>query len=109
MTTCMGFLLFRRGFVLKNPVPEILAGHGLRAITGVFGVLFQLLGNILKMIIQINLIIRVTKNIFSATEKNHKNPKYPVFTIRPGAAAAPPTTSCFHFEQENNAGVQITD
>jgi hypothetical protein len=85
---------------LKNPVPEILAGHELRAITGVFGVLFQLLGNFLKMIIQIiqiNLIIRVTKKIFSATEKNHKNPKYPVFTIRPGAAAAPHHYVMFSF------------
>ena len=89
MTTCMGFLWFQRGFILKNPAPETLAGHELRLITGVFGVLFQPLGNFLKMIIQINLIIRVTRKIFSATEKNHKNPKYPVFTIRPGAAAAP--------------------
>jgi hypothetical protein len=70
MTGCMGFLWFQRGFVLKTPVPEILAGHGLRAITGVFGVLFQLPGNFLKIIIQINLIIRATKkNIFSDRKK----------------------------------------
>jgi hypothetical protein len=56
-----GFLLFQRCFFLKNPVPETLAGHGLRAIIGVFGVLFQLLGNFLKITNQINLIIRVTK------------------------------------------------
>ena len=43
-----GFLLFQRCFVLKNPVSETLAVHGLRAISGVFGVLFQLLGNFLK-------------------------------------------------------------
>ena len=54
MTTCMGFLLFQRGFVLKNPVPETLAGHGLRAIKGVFGVLFQLPGNFSKMTIEIS-------------------------------------------------------
>jgi hypothetical protein len=65
-----GFLLFQRCFVLKNPVPETLAGHGLRAITGVFGVLFQLLGNFLKITYQINLIIRFTKkNIFSDRKK----------------------------------------
>jgi hypothetical protein len=43
-----GFLGFQRGFVLKNPTPEILVGHRLQRITGVFGVLFQLLGNFLK-------------------------------------------------------------
>ena len=39
---CSGFV---RGFFRKNPVPETLAGHGLLAITGVFGVSFQLPGN----------------------------------------------------------------
>jgi len=58
---------------LKNPVPEILAGHVLRAITGVFGVLFQLPGNFLKITIQItwgtwiNLI--TTKKFFSDRKK----------------------------------------
>jgi hypothetical protein len=63
---------------LKNPVPETLAGHGLRAITGVFGVLFQLLGNFLKMIIQMNRIIRVTKkNYFQRPKKTIKAPNTP--------------------------------
>jgi hypothetical protein len=62
---------------LKNPVPETLAGHGLRAITGVFGVLFQLLGNILKMIIQINLIIRGTKKYFQRPKKTPNTPNTP--------------------------------
>jgi hypothetical protein len=48
MTTCTGVLWLQRGFVLKNPVPETLAWHGLRLITGVFGVLFQLLGYFFK-------------------------------------------------------------
>jgi len=74
---------------LKNPAPETLAGHGLRAITGVFGVLFQLPGNFLKNDYPDEQDHQGHKKIFSATEKNHKNPKYPVFTIRPGAAAAP--------------------
>jgi hypothetical protein len=43
-----GFLGFQRGFVLKNPISEILVGHGLREISGVFGVLFQLLEFFLK-------------------------------------------------------------
>jgi hypothetical protein len=77
----MGFLLFQRGFVLKNPVPEILAGHGLRLITGVFGVLFQLLGNFLKITIWItwiDLIIRVTrKKYFQRPKKTIKTPKTP--------------------------------
>jgi hypothetical protein len=69
MTTCMGFLWFQRGFVLKNPVPEILAGHRLRVTVGVLGVLFQLLGNFLKITIQINWIIRVTKKIIFGDRK----------------------------------------
>jgi hypothetical protein len=48
-----GFLGIARGFFLKNPVPEILAGHGLRVTVGVFGVLFQLPGNFLKMTIEL--------------------------------------------------------
>jgi hypothetical protein len=43
-----GFLGFQRGFVLKNPTPETLVGHRLQRITGVFGVLFQLLEFFLK-------------------------------------------------------------
>jgi hypothetical protein len=43
-----GFLLFQRCFVLKNPTQETLVGHGLREISGVFGVLFQLLEFFLK-------------------------------------------------------------
>jgi hypothetical protein len=46
-----GFWGIARGFVLKNPVQETLMGHGLRAITGVFGVLFPLPGNFFKMTI----------------------------------------------------------
>jgi hypothetical protein len=41
------------GFLSENPVPETLAGHGLRVTVGVFGVLFQLPGNFLKMTIEI--------------------------------------------------------
>jgi hypothetical protein len=94
---------------LKNPVPEILAGHELRAITGVFGVLFQLLGNFLKMIIQINLIIRVTKKYFQRPKKTIKTPNTPFSRSDRAPLPLPTTTSCFHFEQENNAVVQITD
>jgi hypothetical protein len=90
MTTCMGFLWFQRGFVLKNPVPEILAGHGLREITGGFGVLFQLPGNFLNNSYPDEQDHQGHKKIFSATEKNHKNPEYPVFTIRPGEIDASP-------------------
>jgi hypothetical protein len=61
MITCIGVFMVSTGFRFENPVPETLAGHGLRAIIGVFGVLFQLLGNFLKITNQINLIIRVTK------------------------------------------------
>lgn len=53
MTGCIGVLWFQRGFFRKNPGPETLAEHGLRVITGVFGVLFQLLGNFLKMTIEV--------------------------------------------------------
>jgi len=72
-----GFLWFQRGFVLKNPVPETLAGHGLRAITGVFGVLFQLLGNFLKITNQINFIIRLTRKNFQRPKKTPKTPETP--------------------------------
>jgi hypothetical protein len=45
-------------------------------------------------VIWINLIIRVTrKKIFSATEKNPKNPKNLVFTIRPGEIDTSPGLS----------------
>ena len=37
-----GFLWITRGFLQKNPTPEILTRHGLQAITGVLGDLFQL-------------------------------------------------------------------
>ena len=81
MTTCMGFLLFQRCFVLKNPVSETLVGHRLREISGVFGVLFQLLGNFLKMTIwitYINLIIIVTrKKYFQRPKKTIKTPNTP--------------------------------
>jgi hypothetical protein len=29
------------GFVLKNPIPETIPGHGLQAVTGVLGVYFN--------------------------------------------------------------------
>jgi hypothetical protein len=48
-----GFSEFTRGFFWKNPVPETLAGHGLRVTVGVFGVLFELLGNFLEMTIEV--------------------------------------------------------
>jgi hypothetical protein len=47
----LGFLGIAGGFVLKNRIPETLTGHGLRAVTGVLGVLFQLQGNFLKLTI----------------------------------------------------------
>ncbi len=47
-----GFSEFTRGFFLQNPVLETLAGHGLPAITGVLGDLFQLPGNFLKITIE---------------------------------------------------------
>jgi len=62
----MGFSGFVRGFFLKNPVPETLAGHGLRAITGVFGVLFLLLVNFLKLSIEGDRVIRVTQKIIAS-------------------------------------------
>ena len=45
----LGFWGTKRGFFWKNPVPEILIQHGLRAIIGVFGVLFQLQEYFLKL------------------------------------------------------------
>ena len=48
------------------------------------------------------------KKQFSATEKNHKNPKYPVLLSDRAPLLLPTTTSYLHFEQENNAVVQIT-
>jgi hypothetical protein len=79
---------------LKNPVPETLAGHELRAITGVFGVLFQLLGNFFKNN-HLDYLDQLDhqghqEKIFSATEKNPKNPKYPVFASRPREIDASP-------------------
>ena len=47
MTDCIGVYMVPTGFRFETPPPETLAGHGLRVITGVFGVLFQLLGNFL--------------------------------------------------------------
>jgi hypothetical protein len=47
-----GFSGFARGFFRKNPVRQYLAGHGLRVTVGVFGVLFELLGNFLEMTIE---------------------------------------------------------
>jgi hypothetical protein len=45
----MGFLGIARGFLLKNPVRQSFTQYGLRAVTGDFGGLFQLLENILKL------------------------------------------------------------
>jgi hypothetical protein len=76
-----GFYCSNGGFVLKNPVPETLAGHGLRVTVGVFGVLFLLLGNFLKITIWItwiDLIIRVTrKKYFQRPKKTIKTPNTP--------------------------------
>jgi hypothetical protein len=46
-----GSLGIAGGFVLKNPITESLTRHVLWAVTGVLGVLFQLLGNFLKLTI----------------------------------------------------------
>jgi hypothetical protein len=78
----MGFLGISGGFVLNNPVPETVARHGLRAIKGVFGVLFQLPGNFSKWLSIPTGINQVPIKYFSATEKNHKNPKNPFFAIQ---------------------------
>ena len=40
-----GFLGIAGGFVLKNPIKETLTVHGVRAVTGVMGGLFQLQEN----------------------------------------------------------------
>jgi hypothetical protein len=64
---------------LKNPVPETLAGHGLRAITGVFGVLFQLLGNFLDDHLDYLAHLDHDKKYFQRPEKTIKTPKTPVF------------------------------
>jgi hypothetical protein len=47
----LGYLGIAGGFVLKNPTSETLTGHGLQAVTGVLGVLFQLQGIFLKLTI----------------------------------------------------------
>jgi hypothetical protein len=63
---------------LKNPVPETLAGHGLWAITGVFGVLFQLLGNFFKNNHPNQLDHQGhQKNYFQRPKKTLKTPKAP--------------------------------
>jgi hypothetical protein len=75
------------GFVLKNPIPETLTGHGLRAIKGVLGVLFQLPGNFKKNDHPYRLDQSGSPGkIFSATEKNPKYPKNPFFALRPETA-----------------------
>jgi hypothetical protein len=48
MTAKTGVFEVCSGFLSENPRPETLAGHGLRTVTGVFGVLFLLLGNFFK-------------------------------------------------------------
>jgi hypothetical protein len=58
-----------RGFVLKNLVPETLAGHGLRVTVGVFGVLFELLGNFLEMTIEVKRASRGTSKKISSDRK----------------------------------------
>jgi len=69
-----------RGIVLKNPVPQTLAWHGLWAVTGVFGVLFPLLEFFSKLIIYTDWINQgCQEKYFSATEKNHRNPEFPFF------------------------------
>jgi hypothetical protein len=60
---------FARGFFRINPVPETLAGHRLRLITGVFGVIFLLLGNFSKLSIEGNRVIRVTQKKISSDRK----------------------------------------
>jgi hypothetical protein len=84
MTTKPGFSAFTRGFFRKNPVPETLAGHRLRVTVGVFGVLFQLPGNFLKMTIHADWINQGhQKKYFPATDKSHRNPKNPVEAVKP--------------------------
>jgi len=76
-----GFLWLQRGFVLKNPVPEILAGLGLRATNGVFGVFISTAEKFLKMIIWviwINLTTSITtKKYFQRPKKTIKTPNTP--------------------------------
>jgi hypothetical protein len=78
MTAKTGVFEVCSGFLSENPRPETLAGHVLRAVTGVFGVLFQLLGNFLKITNQINLIIRLTRKNFQRPKKPLK-PQIPRF------------------------------
>jgi hypothetical protein len=85
----LGFLGIAGGFVLKNRIPETLTGHGLRAVTGVLGVLFQLQGNFLK----IDHLYRLDQSgspekIISATEKTIKTIKTP-FLLSGGLLMVP--------------------
>jgi hypothetical protein len=65
----LGVLGIAWGFVLKNPVPETFTGHGLRAVTGVSGVLFQLQGNFFEMIIYTDWINQGPKKLFFSGRK----------------------------------------
>jgi hypothetical protein len=96
MTTCIGVFIVPTGFCFEKPRPGKPCGawatgdqRGIRGFISTTRKFF-------KNDYQVDMSHQGhTQKIFSATEKNHKNPKNPVFTIRPGAAAAPQHDNVF--------------
>jgi hypothetical protein len=90
------------GFVLKNPIPETLTGHGLRAIKGVLGVLFQLPGNFFKMIIHADWINQGhQEKYFQRPKKTPNTPRTPFSPSDQRPLPASTTTSCSNFYLED--------
>ena len=94
MTTCIGVFMVTTGFRFEKPRPgnpcsAWAAAHyrGIRGSILTAGIFFK--NNHLDYLDRLDHQGHQEK-IFSATEKNHKNPKYPVFTIRPAEIAASP-------------------
>ena len=93
MTTCIGVFMVSTGFRFEkprsgNPCLAWAAGNyrGIRGFISTAGKFFK--NNHLEYLDQLE--HKGHKKIFSATEKNHRNPKNPVFTIRPGEIDASP-------------------
>jgi hypothetical protein len=83
MTGCIGVFMVPTGFRFEKPRPGNPCGawaagdyRGIRGFISTAGKFF-------KNDHPDQLDHQGHKKIFSATEKNHKNPEYPVFAIRP--------------------------
>jgi hypothetical protein len=112
MTGCIGVFMISTGFRFEKPRPGnpcgVWAAGNYRGIRGFISTAGKFFLKITIWITWINLIIRVTKKkYFQRPKKTLKTPNTP-FSRSDRALLLPTTTSFLHFEQENNAVVQIT-